>query len=313
MSTASEIDGALERGPQAGDDLFGRFAQIECPPLGVAAVDRDLLEGLDQVGGAIEVGDQLLGRFVAAGDEFVELGATDTAPSRIVGREMVAAACKARRHRQADADRVVDLVRDAGDQAAERRQLLRFDQALLRFLQLPQRSFRAVLRCLQLHLGLAFGDGVLAEHLNGPRHFADFVARIDVARRTGVVAGHDGMHGVHQRAQWPHDAGGDRQADQDRNRQRQQRDDRDPHSRLRKASSRIADRRVRSRSRMLSDRVSIAFAIASWLPSIASRRSRARAAKLCGQLRDAEPPGDRAIAERARARRAADRCRRGPS
>ena len=68
-------------------------------------------------------------------------------------------------------------------------------------------------------LGLAFSDGVLAEHLNGTRHFSNFVARIHVARRAGVVPSHDGMHGVHQRAQWLHDAGCDCQADQDRNRQ----------------------------------------------------------------------------------------------
>ena len=35
--------------------------EVERAPLGVAAVDRDLLERLDQVGGAVEVGDELLG------------------------------------------------------------------------------------------------------------------------------------------------------------------------------------------------------------------------------------------------------------
>ena len=64
---------ALEGRPQAGDDLLGRLAHIEQAPLGVAAVDRDLLERLDQVGRAVEIGDQLLGSLLAAGDELVEL------------------------------------------------------------------------------------------------------------------------------------------------------------------------------------------------------------------------------------------------
>ena len=103
-------------------------------------------------------------------------------------------------------------MRDARDQAAERGELLRLDQALLRFLQILQRLFGAVLGGLQLQLGLALGDRVLAEHLDGARHFADFVARIDVARRPRVIAGHDRVHRVHQRAQRLHDAGGDRQS-----------------------------------------------------------------------------------------------------
>jgi len=82
----------------------------------VAAVDRDLLERLDQVGGAVEVGDQLLGGLLAAGDELVELGAPDLPVADLLG-ETVGAAGKARRDREADADRIVDLVGDAGDES----------------------------------------------------------------------------------------------------------------------------------------------------------------------------------------------------
>ena len=60
----------------------------------MAPIDRDLPERLDQVGGAIEVGDELLGGFLAAGNEFVELGAPHRAVADFLG-ELVAAARKA--------------------------------------------------------------------------------------------------------------------------------------------------------------------------------------------------------------------------
>ena len=103
-----------------------------------------------------------------------------TAPSRTSSANCVAAPREARRHGQADADRIVDLVRDAGDQAAERGELLRLDQALLRVLQLAQRVLGMLLGSLELELGLPLGDGILAEHLDGAGHLADLVVRVDV-------------------------------------------------------------------------------------------------------------------------------------
>ena len=105
-----------------------------------------------------------------------------------LGAKIVAAAREARRHRQADADRIVDLVRDAGDQAAERGELLGLDQAsaaspAARAARFSACSFEAA----QLVLGLALGDGVLAEHLDRARHLADLVARLGAARRSAVV------------------------------------------------------------------------------------------------------------------------------
>ena len=49
--------------------------QVELPPLGMGAVDRDLLERLDQFAGALQIGDQLVGGVAAAVDELLEPGA----------------------------------------------------------------------------------------------------------------------------------------------------------------------------------------------------------------------------------------------
>ena len=47
---------------QAHHDLLGQIAEIEAALIGIIAVGGDLLERLDQFGGAIEVGHQLRGR-----------------------------------------------------------------------------------------------------------------------------------------------------------------------------------------------------------------------------------------------------------
>ena len=92
-----------------------------------------------------------------------------------LGLEHFGAAREARRHRQADADRVVDLMGDAGDQAAERRQPFGVDQVLLRGVEFEQRALGLFLRGAQFVLGLALGDGVFAEHFHRARHRADLV------------------------------------------------------------------------------------------------------------------------------------------
>ena len=51
--------GLFQHRPQAGDDLVGGFLQIELPPLGMRAVDRDLFERLDQIASAVQVCHQL--------------------------------------------------------------------------------------------------------------------------------------------------------------------------------------------------------------------------------------------------------------
>src|SRR6201989_3075467 len=97
--------------------------QVELTALGMAAVDRHLLERLDELAGALQVGDELVGGLAIALDEFhqartphlalAELEAEHLAPPRQGGGD-----------RHADADRIVDLVRDAGDETAERGKLL---------------------------------------------------------------------------------------------------------------------------------------------------------------------------------------------
>ena len=75
----------LQNRPQAGDDLLGRLAQIEWPALGVRAVHRDLLEGLDQFAGAMQVRHQLMGGVTRSPDEFLELRPAQ----RLVGFEFL--------------------------------------------------------------------------------------------------------------------------------------------------------------------------------------------------------------------------------
>ena len=297
-----DIDGerdrrALQRRQQARDDLLGRLAQLEDAAFGVAAVDRDLLERLDQVGGAIEVGDELLRGLLAAGDELVELGLAHRAVADLRG-ELVAAPREARRHGQADADRIVDLVGDARDQAAERGELLRLDQALLRLLQLAQRGLGILLGGLELDLGLPLGDGVLAEHLDRPRHLADLVAGVGVADGLAVVAGHDRVHGGHQRPQRTDDAARDRQPDQHRDEQAQDRDDRD-------AQIHVGQRILEP---VVGDALAPAHVVGQGIDGardhlliavdrVAQQLRTGR--EMLGQIGDAEPPGHDAIGQRA--------------
>ena len=77
-----------------------------------------------------------------AADEFLELRAPQRRAGSHLGLELVGAAGEARRHRQADADRIVDLMGDAGDQAAERGQPFGIDQVLLGGVQFQQRGLR---------------------------------------------------------------------------------------------------------------------------------------------------------------------------
>src|SRR3954462_10513555 len=120
----------------------------------MGAVDRDLLERLYQFAGALEIGDELL-RGVARGlHEFFQLRAAQAAVALELGLENLGAPGKARRNREADADRVIDLVRDASDEAAEGGEPLGIDQILLRGIELEQRALGLLLGRAQLVLGL---------------------------------------------------------------------------------------------------------------------------------------------------------------
>ena len=216
----------LQHRPQAGDDLLGRLLEVELPPFGVAAVDRDLLERLDELAGALQVGDQLVGGVAPALQEFVEPRPPQRPRADFAG-EVVATPREARRHRQADADRIVDLVRDAGDQAAERGELLGRDQVLLRLAQVVERDLGALLRGAQFVLGLALGDGVLAEHFERARHFADLVARLGAADQVIVFLRDHRLHRVDDLLQRQADAARHQHAEDDDQRQEHDRDQRD--------------------------------------------------------------------------------------
>src|SRR5262249_40166358 len=122
----------------------------------MAAVDRDLLERLNEVGRAIEVRDQLLGGFLAAGDEFVELRASHRTVPDFLG-EAVASTREAGGDGETDTDRIIDFVRYACHQATQSGELLSLDQAALRLLQLPQRVFGVLLGSLELQFRLLAG------------------------------------------------------------------------------------------------------------------------------------------------------------
>src|SRR5262249_35001638 len=71
-----ELDrGALEHRLEARDDLVGGLAQRELAALGMGAVDGDLLEGLDQLAGAVQIGYQLLRGIARGPHELFQLGA----------------------------------------------------------------------------------------------------------------------------------------------------------------------------------------------------------------------------------------------
>ena len=145
----------------------------------------------------MQVGHQLAGGVARGTHELLQLGLAQRAVGFQLGLEHFRPARETGRHRQADADRVVDLVGDAGDQAAERRQAFGIDQVLLRGIEFEQRALGLFLRGTQLVLGLALGDGVFAEHFHRARHRADLVLGGCSLHGTIVIARGDRVHRRH--------------------------------------------------------------------------------------------------------------------
>ena len=83
---------------------------------------------------------------------------------------------------------------NAGDKAAERRQFLGLDQAVLRLTQLHVRQFGTLLGSAQFLFCLDLRDRVLAEYFDGARHDADFIVRIDAMHPVMKIAGDDRVH-----------------------------------------------------------------------------------------------------------------------
>ena len=135
-----------------------RSREIEGALIRIVAVGGNLLERLDQFGGAIEVGDKLRGCIAAGGEKIVQARAAQIAALDL-GGEVRGLALQRGSDRQADADGIVDLVRNAGHQSSERCELFRLDQRHLGFAQIAQRSLGGVARLAHLLLAaLAFAD-----------------------------------------------------------------------------------------------------------------------------------------------------------
>src|SRR6516162_11196884 len=164
----------------------------------MAAVDGDLLEGLNEFARALKVCYQLVGRIPTGLKEVLEPRPTQWAQTDLLG-EIVASAGKAGGNRKADADRIVDLMRDAGDKTTERGELLGGDKILLRLARILKRFLGALFGGAQLVLGLAPGNGVLAKYGDRARHLANLVARLRSLDGRIVSLVHHRMHCLHDR------------------------------------------------------------------------------------------------------------------
>lgn len=143
---------------QAHHHLLGEVGEVEAALVRIVAVGRDLLERLDQLGCAVEIGDELRGR-VAAGVEVIVEGRAAKLAALDLGAEHRRLALQRRGDREADADGIVDLVRDAGDQTSEGCELFRLDQRSLGLAQIAQRRLGGVLGLAHLLLAaLALAD-----------------------------------------------------------------------------------------------------------------------------------------------------------
>src|SRR5260370_247564 len=86
-----------ETPPQAGGDVVGRLGEIELAARRMAAIHRNLLERLDQLAGALQIGDKLIGGGTARCYEVVETGAAQRRRSQF-GGECLASARETRCH-----------------------------------------------------------------------------------------------------------------------------------------------------------------------------------------------------------------------
>ena len=108
--------------------------EIELAPLGARLVHGDLLEARYQIGGLGEVVHHQVGRLQIHANVAVEAGAFESAGIGF-GLELCALVAQGAGHDQRIAQRGVELVRNARDQRAQCRELLRSNQIVLRELQ----------------------------------------------------------------------------------------------------------------------------------------------------------------------------------
>ncbi len=190
------------------------------------AVHRHLLERLHQFAGTLQVGDELVGRLAHAGHEVLEPRAAQLLALDLLG-EALAAPRQARGDRDGDAHRVVDLVGDAGHEAAKRGELLGLDEILLRQAQIGQGLLGPLLGGDQLAFRPLLGDGVAAEHVDGAGHLARLIAGGAAGHLEVVAAAHDLVHRHHELAQRLVDRARHADADDDDGEDEQEGDDPD--------------------------------------------------------------------------------------
>ncbi len=130
--------------------------------------------------------------------------------------EIVATPREARGHGQADADRIVDLMRHAGDQAAERGELLGGDQVLLRLPQVLERdSRRAPSRPAARSRPCAWRCA-FSRKTSTARAISPISSRaLRAADRLVVFLRDDGLHRRHDLLERQADAARDQHADDD--------------------------------------------------------------------------------------------------
>ena len=99
------------------------------------SIDGNLLEGLDQFTRPVQIFNQLTSCIATGAHEFLKLRALQWRLGSQFGVECVGAPRETRSNRETDADRIVDLVRDARDQPPEHRKPFSVDQIALRRVQ----------------------------------------------------------------------------------------------------------------------------------------------------------------------------------
>ena len=145
--------------------MLGEIAEIEDTLIGIIPVGSHLLERLDQLGGMIEIGNQLRRRLVGDFQEVIQRRALEFALRELAGNHG-GLAFQRRSNRQAGAHGRVDFVRNSRHQASKGCELFRFDQKVLGLLQIMQCALGRVPCAAQLalaglqrrHSTLAFGD-----------------------------------------------------------------------------------------------------------------------------------------------------------
>ena len=101
---------------QAGNNVVGRFAQIELSAVRVTAIDGYLFEGLHELAGALKVGNELIGGIAVDFQELTKSRSPQRSGRNLVGK-ILAAPGEARSNGQADPDWIVDFMCHAGHQA----------------------------------------------------------------------------------------------------------------------------------------------------------------------------------------------------